>query len=159
MPGAFFLRGLAHALGSWPYRRVPARLTANFTKLPLVMGVCLTAKRPYPSHTPIGAGSQKLILLTIWAHEGQLIVPRIIADACGLSSVHTERGIVVLRRRGLIRSVTERPPGSSQLGKRYYLCIDKIRECQFDAEDVYRPVGVKARPKEKRICRATSPRT
>ncbi|MCB9902550.1 MAG: hypothetical protein H6826_14490 [Planctomycetes bacterium] len=77
--------------------------TPDCIKLSDVLNVGLSPGRVYEKATPTGAGSQKLVLLVLWAMEGQPMSVRAVSEIANLSHGQTDRCLKLLLRRGLIR--------------------------------------------------------
>jgi len=115
-------------------------LTAQMTRLPSAVFAAVAAARPRRSQTSVGAGSQKLMLLLVWAFEGEAVTAREYSDLSGMSEVNVSRSLAVLEQLGLITSVR-----AGRQTKAYRLSVPRLAAVRMDdiapPADLFLPPG------------------
>ncbi len=92
----------------------------------MVLNTRLCAARAHPGQSPVGSGSIKLVLLVLWAMEGQALTHREISDITGMSYTQSNRCATLLMDHGYV--IGERV---GRITKKYSLNMKKIRENQL----------------------------
>lgn len=103
------------------------KITGSMTKFGMVLNTRLTASRAHPGQSPVGSGSIKLVLIVMWATEGQPMTHRQISDITGMSYTQSNRCAQLLVDKGFL--IAERV---GRVTKRYRLNMDKLRENQLE---------------------------
>lgn len=96
------------------------------TRLPYVINCAFASSRASPRQSPVGAGSQKLVLMVVWAFEGEPLAHRQVAELSGLSFCQSTRAMRILVRRGMIV-----PKKSGRRSNSYRLNIEALRGSQL----------------------------
>lgn len=70
-----------------------------------ILALPLASARASAKQTPVGAGSQKLVLFVLWAHGTSPITIAQLSDLAGISATQAHRALSILRRAGMVREV------------------------------------------------------